>query len=555
MTACTNGSNTKVLVIGLDGASPLIISQLIADGKLPMFGEIAENGVSGTLMSVFPPVSPTAWASFMTGVNPGKHGILDFEIRLTSDYKRYIVNAKYIRCDTIWSILSRRNKKVGVIHVPLTYPPPKVRGFAVAGYALSPGPATYPSNLLSEIDKAVPGYINAYSRVYRYIPGREVEYVTSLLFVTDLEKKVALYLMRNYEWDVLTTVFFFLDQIQHYMWRFYDPTHPLYDESAPSFLKNAIPNFYKKLDTIIRELINNITDDAIIFIISDHGFGPLYKDVYINHWLMKLGLLKLKRSKVLMRKLLSILSRERLTTLFYKLRLSHPVLMNIPRHFIKSIFGRLPRARITLSDIDFKKTRAYSTGYVGQIFLNVKGRDKEGIISPGDEYERLRDYIIQKLKELRNPEDGRPLVDEIFKKEDIYHGPHASYAADILFVMREMSYITHGAWTRGEALEFGPSFDALIGPPPTLESGWHRMEGVFMAYGPYIRKLTNIQAQIIDLAPTILHIMNTAIPSYMDGKVLKEIFKPTSPFARRRVKFSSYFKTIKKIRRARTRGA
>jgi predicted AlkP superfamily phosphohydrolase/phosphomutase len=216
-----------------------------------------------------------------------------------------------------------------------------------------------------------------------------------------------------------------------------------------------------------------------------------------------------------------------------KSNLSKILFKIIPDEFLKREYSNLlAYSRPTLSDVDWKRTKAYSMGFYGKIFLNLIGREPAGIIEPGEEYEKLRNYLIKKLYALKDPENDERIVDEVLKKEEVYWGPYTNQAADLFFTMKDMTYITH-LFT-----EFGADPNTLTEPPHNFQSSFHRMNGVLIITGPHIKKGIIIKnAKIIDLAPTIFHIMNVPIPSDIDGRVLKEIFDPRSDLAEREVKY------------------
>jgi predicted AlkP superfamily phosphohydrolase/phosphomutase len=353
--------------------------------------------------------------------------------------------------------------------------------------------------------------------------------------------------MEKYEWDFFMTHFYFLDQVQHFLWKYMDSKHPLYDSELAKKYGDSILKYYQKIDSTIGEFLDKKDQNTTLFIMSDHGFGPLHKRVYINHWLRKIGLLKLKESKNLAPKGWFSklgLTRDGISNLVEKFNFLKLGMKIIPRVVVRQFYWAVPRSTLTLQDIDFRQTKAYSTGYVGQIFINLKGRDPEGIVESGKEYEKLRQYISKQLLELVDPETGEKLVDNVIKKEEIYSGKYLEQAADLLFTMKNMSYITQG--TVGTSWEFGPDLDSFTSNPDSL-NGWHRMNGVFIGTGSSLKTNAKIdQARIIDLAPTILHMYNIPIPSDMDGHVLKAIFDLSSNLSKKEIKYQKYKKYERK---------
>jgi predicted AlkP superfamily phosphohydrolase/phosphomutase len=191
---------------------------------------------------------------------------------------------------------------------------------------------------------------------------------------------------------------------------------------------------------------------------------------------------------------------------------------------------------LSFDDVDWPGTRAYALGNIGQVYLNVKGREPLGCVEPGEEYERLRQELIAELGEIRDPATGERVVEHVYAREQVYTGPHAGRGADILFIPTRMEYFGFGEY------EFGAN--TVIEPVMRGISGTHRMNGVVIVHGrPILPGITLGRSQVepidpgtrggqppqpwlADLAPTILYLMGVPVPDDMDGRVLSEAFKP-----------------------------
>ena len=287
--------NKKVFIIGLDGATWNIINPLITEGELPTIKNLLENSTHAVLQSTLIPLSPAAWTSFATGCNPNKHGIFDFFGRKTGTYEPTPYSSRDRKCETLWNILSKEGKKVGILNIPGTYPVDKVNGFMISGF---PTPEefedfTYPKDLLWELKKE-------FGKDFRFQPKvnlfDEALFLDEIHLLTDNIFQATNYLMNKYQWDILMTVFVGADSLSHAFWKYMDPKHPLYDANAPTEFKNAIVNIYKDLDKKIDLLKKNIDSDTTLMLMSDHGFGPLYYGVPINNWLLNEGFMTLKKT-------------------------------------------------------------------------------------------------------------------------------------------------------------------------------------------------------------------------------------------------------------------
>ena len=507
----------RVLVIGLDGGTFDIIKPLVAQGKLPTIGKLMKGGVYGDLISTIPPVTSPAWPSFMTGKNPGKHGVFDFVGR-GKGYSKVIKNARDIKAKTLWRFLSEAGKTCIVVNVPVTYPPEKIKGCIVTGMLTPPGACyAYPVDVYKELKKMGYGPQKGGLRKCSS-PEKLLNY---LVRTASKQAEAVLYLMDKFnDWDFCMVVFRETDIIQHIIWQ----------------NRDMIFELYQKIDMFIDDLINRIGKETNIILMSDHGFGPVSKFFHVNYFLHKLGLLEFAESgssgdylvikdyrqkrTAFWKILLKIgITKERVYNFAKKANLI-PILQRISR----KINIQLPK---TKKAIDWKRTKAFFSSSIGPsaaIEINMEGREPEGIVKR-EEYNKIRELIIRELLRVRDPESGRNIVQDAFRREDIYHGPYVSEAPDIVFLTQNLEYIATDRI-------YGNN---LVSEPIRKGRGTHRMNGILIAHGPDIKDTGEDigRARIIDLTPTILHMFNLEIPEDMDGKVLMNIFKIDSPIAKR----------------------
>jgi predicted AlkP superfamily phosphohydrolase/phosphomutase len=253
-------------------------------------------------------------------------------------------------------------------------------------------------------------------------------------------------------------------------------------------------------------------------LMSDHGFGPFHKFIHVNNWLRQQGWLKIKKTpkawlkstafdlgfspmkiyNVLMRFGLGALKRE--------------VVRGQGQGLLKTFF-------LSFGDVDWPRTAAYSLGNVGQIRLNVRDREPDGLVEPGQQYETVRDEIIARLWELRDPETGEQVVQDVYRREEVYWGDQVEQAADIVFIPTRMEYFGFGEY------EFGSN--KIIESMKRGISGTHRPNGICLLWGGPVRAGVKVEsARLYDLAPTILHLMGEPLPPDMDGRVLVEALRP-----------------------------
>jgi len=539
----------KVIVIGVDGATFKIIKPLVEKGELPNFKKLMEEGVWGELESTVPPLSGPAWASFQTGKSPAGHGIFDFVNKKPNSYETYYINSTHIKGIRFWDILGSYGLKVGIINVMVTYPPRPVNGFLLTGGLTPRGkPFAYPESLGKEIEERFGTYRLWDVGGISLTEGEEKEFINAYFSNEKRRIEMAKYLMKEKEWDFFMVMLEGADPLQHELWKYIDEGHPLYQPDAPEYIKQAIPNFYKMVDGFLGECIDMLGDEATICVMSDHGFGPLYRYFLVNNFLLEIGMLKLKRS-VTTRVKEAILkhggSLEQMYRIARKIGVNRAI----------STFRRGGKEKmlnwLTLSykDIDWSRTKAFAVGTSGHIYLNVKGREPQGIIEPGKEYEETREFIIQNLISLRDPETDEKVIEKVFRREELYRGKFFDHAPDISFLPNK----GYGTLHREQFIAPSTFVDS-----PT--SGTHRINGIILFYGPEIRAGKQIEgAKIYDLAPTILHLYGLPIPDDMDGRVLIEIFESHSELARKKVEYQKvrkerYLNIKRKIKQLKSEG-
>ena len=495
----------RILTVGIDGGEMSLINKWIESGELPNLKSMKENGVSGPLRSTIPPITGAAWSSFQTGTNPGKHGAFNWFKRSEGEYNAEPVTALDIKEPTLWKILNRFKKKVGLIGVPVTTPPEKVENFMIPGLLTTKNARvqSYPEDLIDHVKEIAPNFKfspKEWTRGYD-VNDWIIEMERDIKEKTELTKQ----LMIEKDWQFFMVHFMESDQVQHYLW------HELDGEERYIF------RIYKAIDNAIGELKEFLDDDDTLFVMSDHGFGELKYNFHIDTWLLNEGYIKLKNNFM-----------TQFKKFFFKLGITKEALLPIGEYIYPPLrkLGLVETAVdlasnpflewlfISSNNVNWKKSLTYTHSEIGHIFLNVKDRDPEGVIDK-DNYEEIRDEIIKKLKEFKNPFTGKKIVTDVLKGEEIYHGNMAKNAPDIVFIPDDMSVLGKGAYQFLSNKNVSASQN---------QTGHHRMDGIFFAEGPEINKNNSVDdAHIMDLAPTILYLLDLPILDSMDGKILDEI--------------------------------
>lgn len=525
----------RLAIIGVDGATFDVILPMVENGELPTLSRLMKGGVYGELNSTFPPMTPPAWSSFANGLNPGKHGIYDFTERVLGTYSIRFVNASMRHGKSIWTIASEFGKRVAVMSVPFTYPPDRVNGVMISGID-APGIGAqgdpsimYPPQLYYELVKNVGPYIISSNPRKEIYEGNMKAAVDKILGAVERKGDNAKYLIKMDNWDLFIMVFGETDLVGHHFWKYHDPNSPFYEKTLPE-VNDAVKTVYRTVDRKIGEMLSLLPSDMPVIIVSDHGFGGSSDiAIHLNKVLQDMGFLKFKGS----------LSPEYAFALLLDkvkgmgLKLTPP---RVKKELIKKQRGGIVNKMeswLRFSLIDWSQTVAYSeeTPYFPSIWINLKGREPGGVVSPGAEYEEIREAIKSKLSDLKDPFMGSPMARAVYRREDIYTGPYIEKAPDIIIDWNNpngYSYISRSSLHSrdgGSIRRF--TKEEVKSDKFRNKSGNHRQYGIFIACGDAFKKGESIEgAEIVDIAPTALYIQGIPIPRVMDGKVLTQAISP-----------------------------
>ncbi len=505
----------KVLVIGLDGATFDLLKPWMAEGHMPFLKSLIDGGAHGDLESTMPPLTAAAWVSFATGVNPGKHGLFDFVFPRNGSYDVLVANPKLRDAEPVWSVASRHGKRVGIVSVPMTYPPEPVNGFMLSCF-MTPGPASeysYPRELKHDLIRDGFHFETSLSEKHR--SGDIAKFLAEVAQSTQNRVDTVLHLMTTQPWDLFSFVFQSTDLLQHELWRLVDPTHPRHSEAETAQYLPQWKQFYDQLDAHLARMVEAAGPDATVILMSDHGFGRVTHLFYVNNWLLDHGYLVRKPGA--WHALKEWTFRLGLTPMNVFKMLTYLRLSWMRQGFrFGQKYGLAKKVFFSFDDIDWLRTRAFSFGNFGQVYLNVKGRQQHGIVEPGAEYERLMREIAEGLTAYIDPMTGRPFIEKVLRRDAVYHGAHYEDAPDLIALSRGLEYVSFGTTDFGNNRVTGRIFGM---------TGYHRMNGILVVSGPGVRRGAQLDgAAIIDLAPTILYALGVPVPEAMDGRVLRAAF-------------------------------
>lgn len=471
----------KVAIIGLDAAVPELIWRQWGK-ELPNLTACVAAGLHGPLRSTVPPITVPAWTSMLASVNPGRLGFYGFRNRRDYSYDgNFFALSDAVREKRVWDILSAAGKRSVVLGVPQTYPVSPLHGCMVSCF-LAPGiedQYTYPHCLRDDIARWVGEYI---LDVENFRTDDKDRLLNDIYAMTDRRFEVAKRLLAQEDWDFFIMVEMGVDRIQHGFWQFMDPRHVLHQPGSP--YREAIKDYYLQIDRHVGEILDLLDDDTLVMVVSDHGAQRMDGGICFNEWLIREGYLALREIPV----------------------------------------GVTPLARL---QVDWGRTVAWGEGgYYGRLFLNVKGREPEGVVEPGN-YERVRDEIASKLRALTD-EHGRNIGTRAFKPEEVY-GVTRGIPPDLIVYFgdlywRSIGSVGHGTvWSRqndtgpdgANHSEHGVFIMARVGdarPRGTSFNCRHTPAG----NGRWVEGL-----HLLDVAPTVLHYLGLPVPSQMEGRAVE----------------------------------
>ena len=351
-------NDVKFMVLSIDGVPYGLVEKMIDRGDMPNLASlVSQNGLK-KMRSVQPTVSCVAWSSYMTGVNPGKHGIYGFIDRQPGTFDLMFPNSATRTADDLWSILSREGKRVFGMNVPTTYPPQATNGIMIGGF-LTPfiEKVAYPASV-SEYLKSIDYQTDSDAALAR----RDKRAMLGNLDETlDKRMEAMFHFLEVERWDFFHTHIMGSDRINHFLWEKMEQNDP---EFAPAFFK-----YYHRIDEYIGRLLDLLDESVPLMIFSDHGFCAIKQEVQLSRYLVELGW---------------TVTAE---------KLQHPL------------------------SIDPVKSRAYCL-IPGRIFVNLAGREPQGTV-PLEKYQQTRLQLSADLMKLRDP-DGQPVIRKVLMREDIY---------------------------------------------------------------------------------------------------------------------------------------
>ena len=479
---------------------------------MPNLAGLADRGACGPLRTVVPPVTAAAWSTIVTGLNPGRHGIFEFLVKDGAWDREVPVSARMRRGATLWDEVGAAGGRSIVLNMPVTYPPASIEGEMVSGFLTPPGAEriSWPHGLAAELDARFGPYPLHIREVYA--AGRVDAILDELFRELDHRGRVCEYMNDSRPWNLFCLHLWGPDRLQHELWHVFDPTHSMHDPAEAKKHLPRIREYFARLDRLLGELFGFLGERDHGMIVSDHGFGPIEHYLCMNLILLATGFLELRSSAaVRLKRLVLRLGFSPLN--LYRLAAA----IGLGRLRLSKGFGQrqalvapLARLFLSLDDVDWSRTRAYSRGNYGQIYVNTAGREHGGVVPEGEGRDGVLRELECVLREVEAP-DGGALFGEILRREQLHEGPWARWSPDLVALPADMRHKALGTF------DFSMSH---LTQRVSGNSGDHRLDGMLLLAGDRVCPGPIEGAGVADVFPTVLHLLGIGSEDRVDGAVL-----------------------------------
>ncbi len=390
----------RVCVIGLDGVPYELLLDLGKKGVMSTVGRIIDSGHLHKMKASLPEISAVSWTSFMTGTNPGTHGIFGFTDLKPKSYETRFPNFSDVKVPTFWDTLGERGKRTVIINQPSTYPARPVNGVLISGFvAIDLAKAVFPANLKGPLEQ------QGYQIDIDTLKSREnTNFLWQELIKTMMGRQKAINMFWEEPWDYFEVVITGTDRLHHFLWNAVEnPDHPHHQN---------VLEYYRQIDRVINKLYTTFhktpVDEENIYFLSDHGFCGIRQEVYLNAWLEKEKFLKFSKSQ--------------------------------------------PAGLESISP----KAVAFALD-PNRIYLHYRDRYPNGQVKLS-EAKPIKEEIIRKLEKLEY--EGRKVVRKVFTAKEIYSGPLVSKGPDLI-VLSERGFDLKGSVKRKEIFGRTPGLQGM----------------------------------------------------------------------------------------------
>ena len=463
-------SPERVVMLGLDGLSQSFIDASLVQESMPNLQTLLRDSALGALKSTFPPYTAPAWTSITTGVDPGRHGVFGF-----TDVNGRPIADPQVAAPRVWDYVGRAGGRSIVVNIPITYPARPMEGILVAGMPAPSGASfAWPQQLSEELRST--GYV--VDVAVREGAKESLRTMEALRRMTEIRGRTVARLAARETWDYFGVVFVLPDRIGHPWWKHIVPGSSHYETRAAERVRRHARGPLRALDDAIGGLLGALPSGTAVIVCSDHGFGPLRAEVFVDVALARAGLAPLPAGRFGHR-LASRLGRSHLGRM-------------APERLRRAMRDRLATAGDGSEERAAWAAPSYESG--------VRLRD------PGDE--SLAARAVEVLEGLTEP-GGSPVMRSVLRREDVYHGPHVEAAPHLVCEPLDESVDIH---------------DGLHAPDPwvsreSLTWGTHTSQGIVALSGAQAQE--GLAGHAPDIAVTSLSLLGLRVEG-LDGSSLVE---------------------------------
>ena len=510
----SDDTGCRVVIIGLNGATFNIIQPLINQNDLPFFQRLMNEGAYSNIESNLPLNSASNWTSFFSGKNPGKHNIFDFLTYDNSSFHPKLITNASLKSKLLWNIANKHHIQTILLNAPVISEPEPLNGIMVSGMLSATDQRyAYPDSIATELDEQ--NYIIDSGFARNLNPEEYFDQITKTLLK---QEKTFQRLIKKHPWQLAILTLTSLGKAQHHFW--HEP--------------DKIEALYIQLDSFLNKIFESLEQNTYFIVVSQHGFKSVSKKFFVNEWLWELDFLT-KNITIHQNRLTDVYDlifkdvpndQHFITKFLSKTGLNKDNIRSLIPVFVAESLKKLIPWSVKkyfpaeYLEIVWNKTKAYFVANnVQGINVNLKGREPQGIIEPGEEYEQIRDQIITELYRLKDPYTFENVIEEIYRKEDLFQGEYLDSAPDIIFVPKNRDYYLDSG-KRTCRLFIGPAKDDY----PVYS--YHDPRSIFFITGPGIKAGQKIPVMdIYDITPTILNLLGIQTNEDFDGRVIHRIFK------------------------------
>jgi predicted AlkP superfamily phosphohydrolase/phosphomutase len=455
----------KIVVMGLDGFSPKAVRHWLAD--LPQLKKIHQEGIWGSVECIVPPTAPQAWISSQCGQNPGAYGLWGYNYRNDFYYgESEIANFRVMddRADCLYKTLPRVGQKVAVINAPLTWSPPEIPGgYSISDFMHDGNEAgfTWPKSLQQEVCNLVGDYIfDPFDTIRDSGPMNRKRTVERIREMVEQRFTLVRHFIRKKNCDYVFAVMTGIKFIHKLFCNGLKPNH------SGSYYEDVIRDYYKWIDTKVGEIHRSLDSDTGLFVYSPYSIQRRTGQLNLNEWFNHNGYMTLYE------------------------------------------YPGTPTAFANLN-VDWAKTRCWSIGNSGKIYINLKGRETQGIVEP-DDYDELLDELRDRLSGIQD-KGNRALGVQLLKREEINFGKYEEYGPDMFMHIHEAPWNTNDRVGYGLGQIFAPD------QQEDFDGEYNGVYGYFAISGsdvPAIGELSDVS--LLSIAPTVMEALRMEIPAHME---------------------------------------